>query len=32
MLVTLPAGAYTVEVVGSDGGSGVALAEVYEVN
>jgi sugar lactone lactonase YvrE len=32
MLVTLPSGLYTVEVVGADGSSGIALVEVYEVN
>jgi hypothetical protein len=32
LIVTVPQGAYTVEVSGSDGGSGVALAEVYEVS
>ncbi len=32
VLVTLPPGNYTVQVGSSDGGSGVALIEVYEVN
>jgi len=32
LLVTLPPGAYTAQVSGSDGGSGVAIVEVYEVN
>ncbi len=32
MLVTLPAGAYTVEVAGANGSSGIALVEVYEVD
>ncbi len=31
VLVTLPPGAYTVEVKGKDGGEGVALLEIYEV-
>lgn len=31
LLVTLPPGAYTVEVAGSSGDTGVALVEVYEV-
>ena len=31
MVLTLPPGAYTVEVSGADGGSGVALVEIYEV-
>lgn len=31
LLVTLPPGAYTVEVKGKDGGEGVALLEIYEV-
>jgi hypothetical protein len=32
MLVTLPSGSYTVEVVGLNGQTGIALVEVYEVN
>lgn len=32
LLVTLPPGAYTAQVSGVDGGSGVAIVEVYEVN
>jgi hypothetical protein len=32
VLVTLPPGSYTAQVSGSDGGTGVALVEVYEVN
>lgn len=32
LLVTLPPGAYTAQISGVDGGSGVALVEVYEVN
>ena len=32
LLVTLVPGAYTVHVSGADGTSGMALAEVYEVN
>jgi sugar lactone lactonase YvrE len=32
VIVTLPAGAYTVQVSGVNGGTGVALAEVYEVS
>lgn len=32
VLVTLPPGNYTVQVGSADGGSGVALIEVYEVN
>jgi len=32
LLVTLPAGVYTVQVVGTNGASGIALVEVYEVN
>jgi len=31
MLVTLPAGSYTVQVAGANGSTGVALVEVYEV-
>ena len=31
VLVTLPPGAYTVEIAGANGTSGIALAEVYEV-
>jgi outer membrane protein assembly factor BamB/subtilisin family serine protease len=31
LIVTLPAGAYTVHVAGVNSGTGVALAEVYEV-
>lgn len=31
LLITLPPGAYTVEVKGKDGGEGVALLEVYAV-
>lgn len=31
MLITLPPGAYTVEVKGKAGGEGVALLEIYEV-
>jgi hypothetical protein len=31
ILVTLPPGAYTAEVAGSSGDSGIALVEVYEV-
>jgi sugar lactone lactonase YvrE len=32
LVITLPAGAYTVEVSGANGTSGIALVEVYEVN
>ena len=32
MLVTLPAGSYTVQVVGLNGATGIALVEVYEVD
>lgn len=32
ILVTLPSGDYTVEVAGTNGSTGVALVEVYEVN
>jgi sugar lactone lactonase YvrE len=32
MLVSLPAGSYTVEVVGLNGATGIALAEVYDAN
>ena len=31
LLVTLPPGAYTAQVVGSSGDTGVALVEIYEV-
>jgi len=31
LLLTLPAGAYTLHVSGADGGTGVALVEVYDV-
>jgi hypothetical protein len=31
MLVTLPPGAYTAEVSGTGGATGVGLAEIYEV-
>jgi hypothetical protein len=31
MVITLPAGAYTVQVTGSGNGTGVALAEFYEI-
>jgi hypothetical protein len=31
LLVTLPAGGYTVQVRGGDGGAGEALVEIYEV-
>ncbi len=31
IIATLPAGAYTVQLSGADGGTGVALVEVYEV-
>ena len=31
LLVTLPAGAYTIQVAGANGTSGVALVEIYEV-
>ena len=31
LLVTLPAGGYTVQVSGADGGTGLAIVEVYEV-
>jgi hypothetical protein len=31
MLVTLPAGTYSAKVSGADGGTGVALVEVYDV-
>lgn len=31
LVVTLPPGAYTAQVSGADGGTGVALVEVYEV-
>jgi hypothetical protein len=32
MLVTLPAGAYTVQVAGTNSTSGIALVEVYEMH
>jgi cyclophilin family peptidyl-prolyl cis-trans isomerase len=31
ILVTLPPGSYTAQVTGADGGTGVALVEVYEI-
>ena len=31
LLVTLPAGAYTIQVSGANGTTGVALVEIYEV-
>jgi len=31
LLVTLPAGAYTIQVAGANGTTGVALVEIYEV-
>jgi hypothetical protein len=31
MVITLPPGAYTAEVSGADGGTGVALVEIYEL-
>jgi hypothetical protein len=31
LLVTLPAGAYTVQVAGANGTTGIALVEIYEV-
>ncbi len=31
MLITLPPGNYTAEVSGADGGTGIALVEVYEI-
>jgi DNA/RNA endonuclease G (NUC1) len=31
LLVTLPAGNYTAQVIGADGGTGIALVEVYDV-
>jgi sugar lactone lactonase YvrE len=31
LVLTLPPGAYTAEVTGADGGSGVALVEIYEL-
>lgn len=31
LLVTLPAGAYTIQVAGADGGAGVVLVEVYDL-
>ena len=31
LLVTLPPGVYTAQVSGADGGTGVALVEVYDV-
>jgi hypothetical protein len=31
MLVSLPPASYTIQVSGADGGSGIALVEVYEV-
>jgi hypothetical protein len=31
LLVTLPPGAYTTEISGADGGTGIALVEVYQV-
>jgi sugar lactone lactonase YvrE len=31
MVLTLPPGAYTAEVSGADGGSGIALVEIYEL-
>jgi hypothetical protein len=32
ILITLPAGSYTAQVSGANGSTGIALAEVYEVN
>jgi hypothetical protein len=32
LLATLPAGAWTIQVSGADGGSGVVLVEVYDVS
>ena len=32
LLVTLPAGSYTVQVAGSDGGAGVVLIEIYDLS
>ena len=31
MVLTLPPGAYTAEVSGADGGTGIALVEIYEI-
>jgi len=31
MVLTLPPGTYTAEVSGSDGGTGIALVEIYEM-
>jgi hypothetical protein len=31
LAITLPPGSYSVQVAGADGGTGVALVEVYEV-
>ncbi len=31
IIATLPAGGYTVQVTGADGGTGIALVEVYEI-
>jgi len=31
LIITLPPGAYTVQVSGNAGGSGIALAEIYEI-
>jgi hypothetical protein len=31
MVLTLPPGAYTAEVSGADGGTGIALVEIYEM-
>jgi hypothetical protein len=31
MILTLPPGAYTAEVSGADGGTGIALVEIYEI-
>lgn len=31
LMVTLPAGAWTIQVSGADGGAGLVLVEVYEV-
>jgi hypothetical protein len=32
LVVSLPAGGYTAQVSGADGGSGAALVEIYELN
>jgi len=32
LIATLPAGAWTIQVSGADGGSGVVLVEVYDLS